>query len=179
MLERRYDYFPFGLAYDAGTSVVVEQRYTYTGREANPASPLMYYRYRQYGPRVGRFGGRDPLKQEGLRNSYSLADGDPVDMIDSHGDLPYDPFEVPDLPPLPPSIFGPPQEAETPAGPTGYTTNCFGYALQQEGWIGGPEDNYELSELASTRRGWDIDTGERAVGWFCDELEAGYGASMK
>ncbi len=56
-----YDYLPFGGAHQPGTNVTVEQRYTYTGREKNPESALMYYRYRQYDPRVGRFGARDPL----------------------------------------------------------------------------------------------------------------------
>jgi RHS repeat-associated protein len=59
----RYGYLPFGGAYAPRTSVAVQQRYTYTGRERNPASDFMYYRYRQYDPRVGRFGGRDPGSQ--------------------------------------------------------------------------------------------------------------------
>jgi RHS repeat-associated protein len=58
-VKNSYDYLPFGGAYQPGTSVTVEQSYTYTGREKNPESALMYYRYRQYDPRVGRFGGRD------------------------------------------------------------------------------------------------------------------------
>jgi len=58
---REYENLPFGGTYSPSTTVSLAQRYTYTGRELNPASDLMYYRYRQYDPRVGRFGGRDPL----------------------------------------------------------------------------------------------------------------------
>jgi RHS repeat-associated protein len=61
VLKNEYDYLPFGGAHQPGTKVTVDQRYTYTGRELNPTSDLMYYRYRQYDPRVGRFGGRDPI----------------------------------------------------------------------------------------------------------------------
>jgi RHS repeat-associated protein len=60
-VKNTYDYLPFGGAHQPGTSVTVEQRYTYSGRELNPESALMYYRYRQYDSRVGRFGGRDPV----------------------------------------------------------------------------------------------------------------------
>jgi RHS repeat-associated protein len=60
-VKNAYDYLPFGSPYALATTVSVAQRYTYTGRERNPSSDLMYYRYRQYDPRVGRFGGRDPL----------------------------------------------------------------------------------------------------------------------
>jgi RHS repeat-associated protein len=57
----RYDYLPFGKPYDAGTSVDLGQRYTYTGREENPAGALMCYRYRLYDARVGLFTAVDPL----------------------------------------------------------------------------------------------------------------------
>jgi RHS repeat-associated protein len=66
VLKNKYDYLSFGGTHQPGTNVTVEQRYTYTGREKNPESALMYYRYRQYDPRVGRFGGRDPLRASGV-----------------------------------------------------------------------------------------------------------------
>jgi len=59
--NREYEYLPFGSPYSPTTTVSLPQRYTYTGREKNPASALMYYRYRSYDPRVGRFGARDRL----------------------------------------------------------------------------------------------------------------------
>jgi len=68
---RKYEFLAFGGAYQPGTNVAVEQRYTYTGREKNPASALMYYRYRQYDPRVGRFGGRDPVGANLSRYGYA------------------------------------------------------------------------------------------------------------
>jgi len=62
--SREYDFLAFGGTYSPTTTVSLPQRYTYTSRELNSASALMYYRYRQYDPRVGRFGARDPLGYE-------------------------------------------------------------------------------------------------------------------
>jgi len=67
-----YDYLAFGGAYSPTTTVSLPQRYTYTGRELNPASDLMYYRYRTYDPRIGRFGARDPIMD--VRRRFSGED---------------------------------------------------------------------------------------------------------
>jgi RHS repeat-associated protein len=82
-LKNSYDYLPFGGAHSPGTDVTVEQRYTYTGREKNPESALMYYRYRQYDPRVGRFGGRDVLG--GRYNRYGYVAARPTYYVDPLG----------------------------------------------------------------------------------------------
>jgi RHS repeat-associated protein len=84
-VKNTYDYLPFGGALNSGTSVTVEQRYTYTGREKNPESALMYYRYRQYDPRVGRFGGRDPIGYRGGIGLYAYAEGCPISEADPSG----------------------------------------------------------------------------------------------
>jgi RHS repeat-associated protein len=85
-IANNYDYLPFGGAHSPGTSVTVEQRYTFTGRERNPSSDLMYYRYRQYDPRVGRFGGRDPmLSRYAFRGIYEYAMSNPTVMVDPMG----------------------------------------------------------------------------------------------
>jgi RHS repeat-associated protein len=86
-LKNEYDYLPFGGPYAPGTSVTVIQRYTYTGREANPAGPLMYYRYRTYDARVGRF----PLREWMLDNrrlpveTYPYAENRPTAKVDPFG----------------------------------------------------------------------------------------------
>jgi len=82
---REYDYLPFGGAYQPGTNVTVEQRYTYTGREKNPESALMYYRYRQYAPRVGRFGARDPIGHLLRSGLYMYVAGRPASVTDPFG----------------------------------------------------------------------------------------------
>jgi RHS repeat-associated protein len=68
MVANRYDYTAFGQAAPAGIHTAgheaqqtVDQRYTYTGREATQDPSLMYYRWRMYAPGVGRFAQRDPI----------------------------------------------------------------------------------------------------------------------
>jgi RHS repeat-associated protein len=87
-VENRYDYTPFGGPFAPRTSVTVEQRHTYTGRERNPTLALMYYRYRQYDARVGRFGGRDPIGYAGdIGSLYIYCYGNPITSIDPMGDF--------------------------------------------------------------------------------------------
>ena len=80
-----YDFLAFGGTYSPTTTVSLPQRYTYTGREVNPASDLMYYRYRQYDPRVGRFGARDPIGYDRSGGSYGYAAHHPIIKVDHHG----------------------------------------------------------------------------------------------
>ncbi len=65
-LANHYDYDAFGVPLPTTTSESVEQRYTYTGREASGvAGGPMYYRYRTYEAELGRFGRRDPAGYTG------------------------------------------------------------------------------------------------------------------
>jgi len=84
-LVNSYDFLAFGGAYSPTTTVSLPQRYTYTGREKNPASALMYYRYRQYDPRIGRFGARDPLGYLGGVGLYSYVSARPAGRRDAFG----------------------------------------------------------------------------------------------
>jgi RHS repeat-associated protein len=85
MAVNSYDYLPFGGAYQPGTNVTVEQRYTYTGREKNPESALMYHRYRQYDPKIGLFPGRDPRRYFDGPVMYTYMGASPVSRHDPMG----------------------------------------------------------------------------------------------
>jgi RHS repeat-associated protein len=92
MVANRYDYTAFGQAAPAGIHTAaheaqqtVDQRYTYTGREATQDPGLMYYRYRMYAPGVGRFVSRDPLGYDGGIGLYSYCSNTPILYTDSHG----------------------------------------------------------------------------------------------
>jgi len=67
-----YDYTAFGEKYAPLTNVNVEQRYTYTGRESNPVSSLMYYRTRPYSPLLGLMLNRNPWGY--IHRNFSLYD---------------------------------------------------------------------------------------------------------
>jgi RHS repeat-associated protein len=68
----------------------VKQRYTYTGREVNPAGAGMYYRWRAYDPRVGRFGERDPIAYVAGTGLYAYVGAAPLRLRDAFGLLPPD-----------------------------------------------------------------------------------------
>jgi RHS repeat-associated protein len=82
---REYGYLLFGSRHASTTSVSVEQRYTYTGREANSLSTLTYSRYRQYDPGIGRFAARDPIGYRGGISIYGYVLGRPIRWIDPYG----------------------------------------------------------------------------------------------
>jgi RHS repeat-associated protein len=70
------------------TSGAAPSRYTYTGREADSDTGLMYYRSRWYDPQVGRFISEDPVGFKGGVNSYLYAGDDPIRFVDPHGTFP-------------------------------------------------------------------------------------------
>ena len=85
-LKNKYDFEAFGSPYSAGTSETVDNRYTYTGREAGEvAGAPMYYRYRSYFDETGRFGQRDPIGYKDGANLYQYASNRSVDRVDTHG----------------------------------------------------------------------------------------------
>jgi RHS repeat-associated protein len=84
-VKNTYDYLPFGGAHQPGTNVTVGQRYTYTGREKNPASDSMYYRYRHYFRGIGRFLGRDPIGRQRFASLYRYARNNPLRYGDPSG----------------------------------------------------------------------------------------------
>jgi RHS repeat-associated protein len=75
------------LAYDSfgnssGSSLT---RYTYTGRELDPDTGLMYYRARFYDPQVGRFVSEDPAGLSPGINPYVYVGNDPIQWSDPSG----------------------------------------------------------------------------------------------
>ncbi len=77
-------------AYDAYGNMLespgaVEQSYSYTGREFDSESGLMYYRSRYYDPRMGRFLSIDPIGLRGGLNLYRYVNNRPVTERDSTG----------------------------------------------------------------------------------------------
>lgn len=84
-MQNTYDHSAFGETYAPGTSVTVDQRYAYTGREKNAASGTMYYRYRTYEQGLGRFVGRDPIGYGGGVNIYAYVENSPILYADAFG----------------------------------------------------------------------------------------------
>jgi RHS repeat-associated protein len=81
---RSYTYDSFGrLVAQTGT---LTNSYTYTGRELDPESGLLYYRARYYDPSVGRFLHQDPIGLAGGDiNLYAYVRNNPVNSLDPEG----------------------------------------------------------------------------------------------
>jgi RHS repeat-associated protein len=67
------------------TSGSAPSRYTYTGREADSDTGLMFYRARWYDPQVGRFINEDPIELRGGTNFYTYVNNNPVNSSDPLG----------------------------------------------------------------------------------------------
>jgi RHS repeat-associated protein len=68
---------------------LISQPYSYTGREWDKETGLYYYRARYYDPGVGRFISKDPIGFKGGINLYNYVGGNPVNFIDSSGEVCY------------------------------------------------------------------------------------------
>ncbi len=68
------------------TSGSASTRYTYTGRELDSETGLMYYRARWYDPQLGRFVSEDPIGFEGGDvNLYAYVENEPLNFGDPRG----------------------------------------------------------------------------------------------
>jgi RHS repeat-associated protein len=76
--------------YDAFGSIIqqsgiVQNPFTYTGREFDPETGLYYYRARYYDRIVGRFLSRDPIGKYTASNLYSYLKNSPPNYVDPRG----------------------------------------------------------------------------------------------
>jgi RHS repeat-associated protein len=80
-------YDPTTTSYDAygRPSSGIQTRFTYTGREPDSDTGLMYYRARWYDPTLGRFISEDPIGFAGGKNWYQYAHNNPVAHSDPSG----------------------------------------------------------------------------------------------
>jgi RHS repeat-associated protein len=67
---------------NAGSSLT---RYSYTGRERDSVSGLMYYRARWYDAQVGRFVSEDPIGLAGGINQFAYVEDNPQNRVDPSG----------------------------------------------------------------------------------------------
>jgi len=78
----------FGSSYSPNTTQVIQNRYTFTGREKSAVGGApMSYRNRTYSSGLGRFGHRDPAGYNAnpMGNLYDYVDGSPAIYVDPYG----------------------------------------------------------------------------------------------
>jgi len=84
--QNRYDYEAFGLLYAAGPPIAISQPYTFTGRQYDDETDLMYFRHRMLCPRNGVFESRDALGYgAGSTALYRYAKSLPTMHVDPMG----------------------------------------------------------------------------------------------
>ncbi|UDQ98347.1 RHS repeat-associated core domain-containing protein [Lentisphaerota bacterium WC36G] len=82
-VANRYDYSPFGqLIADVET---VENPFKFSSEYAEKETGLIYYNYRYYNPKDGKWLSRDPIEEKGGINVYGFVDNDTIKNIDSLG----------------------------------------------------------------------------------------------
>ena len=80
----QYDYDSFGNLTNPPTT---GNPYTYTSREYDPETGLLFYRARYYDPKVGRFLQQDPKGFDGGDvNFYAYVAGNPINAVDPMGE---------------------------------------------------------------------------------------------
>ncbi|QAA57344.1 RHS repeat-associated core domain-containing protein [Akkermansia muciniphila] len=77
-----YDYSPYGTATRTGRLV---QPVQWSAEMHDDDLALVYYNYRYYNPRDGRWINRDPIAEQGGWNSYSFVGNNPIDSFDING----------------------------------------------------------------------------------------------
>ncbi|WOX21439.1 RHS repeat-associated core domain-containing protein [Streptomyces solicathayae] len=82
----RYTYDPYGQPTASGTAT--SNPYTFTGREEDKGTGLLYYRNRYYQPETGRFISQDPIGHAGGPNLYQYALSSPTNYTDPSGNNP-------------------------------------------------------------------------------------------
>jgi RHS repeat-associated protein len=81
-LVEQYNYDSFG---NLATPPTTGNPYTYTSREYDPETGLLFYRARYYDPATGRFITEDPIKFNGGNNFYEYVANNPILLKDPNG----------------------------------------------------------------------------------------------
>ena len=86
-IRTSYSYAPFGAATASGD---VSQPFQWSSEHYDSELALVYYNFRHYSPDLGRWLSRDPIEEQGGRNLYAYANGNPLCESDWLGQAPKD-----------------------------------------------------------------------------------------
>ena len=81
----RYEYDAYGNTTVSAGSASLDNPYRFSTKAVDNETGLLYYGYRYYSPKLGRWISRDPLQEQGGLNLYEYCNGNPVDGMDQLG----------------------------------------------------------------------------------------------
>jgi RHS repeat-associated protein len=80
-----YEYTPFGELLRKHGDYAAKNPFRWSTQYGDDETGLVYYGYRYYSPRLGRFINQDPIKEWGGINLYAFTGNNPVNFIDLLG----------------------------------------------------------------------------------------------
>ncbi|MEY4089901.1 MAG: hypothetical protein RJB55_2172, partial [Verrucomicrobiota bacterium] len=86
-IEASYEYSPFGEVLRATGSYAAANPLRFSTKWQDEETGLLYYGYRYYAPREGRFISRDPIEEKGGLNLYAFCGNDGINRWDYLGQL--------------------------------------------------------------------------------------------
>ena len=89
-IRTSYSYTPFGAVSASGDVSQPFQWSQWSSEHYDSELALVYYNFRHYSPDLGRWLSRDPIEEQGGRNLYAYANGNPLCESDWLGQAPKD-----------------------------------------------------------------------------------------
>jgi RHS repeat-associated protein len=89
-----YDYGPFGELIRATGPYAATNSYRFSTKPQDKDTGLIYYNYRHYDTKIGRWQGRDPIEERGGFNLYNFLGNRPSNAYDILGNAPGDTLKV-------------------------------------------------------------------------------------
>jgi RHS repeat-associated protein len=87
-VRAHYEYSPFGKITVADGDKADDFTYRFSSEYFDTDTKLVYYNYRYYSPKLGRWLSRDPIEEYGGYNLYGMVGNDPVNWWDYLGKNP-------------------------------------------------------------------------------------------
>ena len=96
----QYEYGPYGEPIRGTEYMAKLNPFRFSTKYTDDETGLLYYGYRYYSPKDGRWLSKDPIGEAGGINLYAFCENDPVNVIDRNG---LDVFTMPEIVPTTPA----------------------------------------------------------------------------
>jgi RHS repeat-associated protein len=84
-IDARYEYNPFGVTLRMTGTIAAVNPFRFSTKFTDDENGLVFYGYRYYSPRLGRWFGKDRLEEANLLNLYMFVANNPILYIDTDG----------------------------------------------------------------------------------------------